>query len=332
MKLNKLCLCCTLLVLFLFFSGCATTQERLLDSDSSQVQLRSIQSRTFDTTDKEKTLRTIMATLQDLGFVIDQADSMLGTVTATKLNRYALRITVSIRPKGGSQTLIRANCQYQDKPVNDPEPYQNFFASLEKAMFLTAHIEDGGASRDAKKETKGIPSVQKETVSETEPKQSPSSTQSAPIDSLNPEYKQGEMVLIELMDGSSKIITITNIDEKFIAGYYDYQGGTYQVSDTWSRSNIVDMKLVRATKATRISEPAQSKPEDIFKNGDVVILEFKNGETKEIILTHMNDRFIAGHYQYDRGHTTPMSFVRTNVRRISYAKKDFNKKYYYTDF
>lgn len=130
------------IILVFIFSGCATTQQRLLDSDSSQVQLRSIQTRAFDTTDREKTLRNVMATLQDLGFVIDQADLMLGTVTATKLNRYALRITVSIRPRGETQTLVRANCQYEDRPVNDPEPYQQFFTSLEKAMFLAAHQVD----------------------------------------------------------------------------------------------------------------------------------------------------------------------------------------------
>ena len=90
----------------LLVSGCATTQQRLLDSGSNQVQLRSIQTRVFDTTEKEKTIRTIMATLQDLGFVIDQADSTLGTVTATKLNRYALRITVSVRPRGKHNPLL----------------------------------------------------------------------------------------------------------------------------------------------------------------------------------------------------------------------------------
>jgi hypothetical protein len=142
MRQIKFISCCVMMALVLFASGCATTQERLLDSDSSQVQLRSIQTRAFDTTDREKTLRTVMATLQDLGFVIDQADSMLGTVTATKLNRYALRITVSIRPRGETQTLVRANCQYEDKPVLDPEPYQQFFTSLEKAMFLAAHQVD----------------------------------------------------------------------------------------------------------------------------------------------------------------------------------------------
>jgi len=142
MKISKYSFFCLAVALALLVSGCATTQERLLDSDGSQVQIRSIQTRAFDTTDREKTLRTVMATLQDLGFVIDQADNLLGTVTATKLNKYALRITVSIRPRGETQTLVRANCQYEDKPVYDPEPYQQFFASLEKAMFLSAQQVD----------------------------------------------------------------------------------------------------------------------------------------------------------------------------------------------
>lgn len=130
------------LIFSLFFVGCATTQDRLLDSQSSQVQLRSIETRAFDTTDKEKTLRTVMATLQDLGFVIDKADATLGTVSATKLNNYALRMTVTVRPRGETQLLVRANAQYNVQPVTDPKPYQQFFASLEKAMFLTAQQAD----------------------------------------------------------------------------------------------------------------------------------------------------------------------------------------------
>ena len=131
-----------LIVYSFIAAGCATTQQRLLDSESSQVQLRSIQTLTFDTTDKEKTLRTVISTLQDLGFVIDKADATLGTVSATKLKNYALRMTVTVRPRGETQLLVRANAQYNVRPVTDPEPYQQFFASLEKAMFLTAHQAD----------------------------------------------------------------------------------------------------------------------------------------------------------------------------------------------
>jgi hypothetical protein len=126
--------------LFLFlFIGCATTQQRLLDSDESQLQLRSMQSRAFDTTDKEKTLRTVIATLQDLGFLVDKADATLGMVTATKLDRYELRMTIIVRPRGEKQLMVRANAQYQQTTVDDPRPYQQFFAALEKAMFLAAH-------------------------------------------------------------------------------------------------------------------------------------------------------------------------------------------------
>ena len=83
-----------------------------------------------------------MSTLQDLGFVLDKADATLGTVSATKLKNYALRITVTVRPRGETQLLIRANAQYNVQPVIDPEPYQQFFTSLEKAMFLTANQAD----------------------------------------------------------------------------------------------------------------------------------------------------------------------------------------------
>ena len=133
---SKLCVIGLILALC---SGCATSQKELLKTDQGAVELRQIQTRSFDTTDRETTLRTIIATLQDLGFVIDKADATLGTVTATKLDRYALKMTVSVRPRGESQLLVRANCQYELKAVTDPEPYQDFFTSLSKAMFLEAH-------------------------------------------------------------------------------------------------------------------------------------------------------------------------------------------------
>src|SRR5512138_1011647 len=81
---RKILLLIPLLGLFLLLAACATTHDRLLDMDTSQVQLRSIQSRAFDTTDKEKTMRAIIATLQDLGFMLDRADYTLGVVTASK--------------------------------------------------------------------------------------------------------------------------------------------------------------------------------------------------------------------------------------------------------
>ena len=142
MKSAQLNLILSLLLPLAFIVGCQSSTNQLLASGESQVQLRSIQSRAFDTTDREKMLRTIMATLQDLGFVIDNADETLGSVSATKLDRYALRMTVIIRPRGQTQMTVRANAQYQRRAVEDPEPYQQFFDALGKAMFLTAHEVD----------------------------------------------------------------------------------------------------------------------------------------------------------------------------------------------
>jgi len=118
--------------------GCATSQNQLLQA-GDQLKLRSIQTRAFDTTDSVKTQRVILATLQDLGFVIDKADKELGSISATKLDGFALKMTVSVRPKGETQLLVRANAQIQLKAVEDPQPYQNFFTALSKAMFLEAH-------------------------------------------------------------------------------------------------------------------------------------------------------------------------------------------------
>lgn len=123
--------------------GCVSSRQQLLATNESQVQLRSIQTRAFDTTDKQKMLRTIISTLQDLDFVIDRADLTIGSVTGSKFTANTLlKLSVTVRPRGETQLLVRANAQYGLKAIEDPEPYQDFFSGLEKAIFLTAHQVD----------------------------------------------------------------------------------------------------------------------------------------------------------------------------------------------
>ncbi|MCW3476580.1 hypothetical protein [Limobrevibacterium gyesilva] len=130
-------------LLVLLLAGCMTdSKEQVLAVDKTQVALRAVQTRAFDTPDRGATFRAVMATLQDLGFVIDKADDALGTVSATKLAGYTLRMTVTVRPQGARRTTVRASGQYNLEAVSDAEPYQQFFAALEKAMFLTANQID----------------------------------------------------------------------------------------------------------------------------------------------------------------------------------------------
>lgn len=139
--MNRLLLCIVALSIAII-SGCANQPNKEIMAGANQVELRSYQTRAFDTTDKQLMMRSVIATLQDLGFIVDQADEDLGSVTGTKLSGYQIRMTVITRPRGEKQLLVRANAYYNVKAIEDPAPYQDFFTSLEKALFLTAHQVD----------------------------------------------------------------------------------------------------------------------------------------------------------------------------------------------
>ncbi|MBM3247996.1 MAG: hypothetical protein FJZ10_01025 [Candidatus Omnitrophica bacterium] len=142
-KLKNYCGIILLLFSVMALCGCATSAVSALGSNESQVKLRSIQTRAFDTTDKKKMMQTVISTMQDLDFVIDKADLMLGSVTGTKFLGYAVvTMTVIVRPRGENQLLVRANAQYGVNSVEDPATYQDFFTALEKAIFLTAQQVD----------------------------------------------------------------------------------------------------------------------------------------------------------------------------------------------
>ena len=131
----------TLLFAALFLCGCASSINAITDG-GSQVQARQMQTRTYDTLDRQHTLRSVVSALQDLGFVIDKADYDSSTVSATKLQKYEVRITVTVRERSGDRLSVRANARFNEKSIDDPRAYQDFFAVLDKAMFLTLHDVD----------------------------------------------------------------------------------------------------------------------------------------------------------------------------------------------
>ncbi len=175
-----------LLCAILLLPGCATqwgaeiqwnSHSQILMSEASQVKLRSIQTRVFDTTDKTKVMRATIATMQDLFFDVDVLDEELGVVSGKKwlsLNnawsdhptyyqyktdeliifntnfrswgpfRYRndlARITVTVRPKEKTRSLVRASIQYNIRAIEDPEVYQAFFKTLGQSLFLSAEKE-----------------------------------------------------------------------------------------------------------------------------------------------------------------------------------------------
>lgn len=129
------------LVSLLLFAGCATTPANVVGA-GTQLETRQIQTRQYDTLDKPLTMRSVIATLQDLGFTIDQADAELGTITATRLHEYTMRMTVTVVEKEGRQISVRASARIGENSVTDAATYQDFFVALDKAMFLTQHKVD----------------------------------------------------------------------------------------------------------------------------------------------------------------------------------------------
>jgi hypothetical protein len=154
------------------------SREQIWLSEESQVKLRSAQSRVFDTTNRVAVLEAAVATMQDLGFMVDVLDQELGIVSAKKyvdlerptfldpsyllyrpdtllilsknihtwgpfLHRSDLvRLTATVRKRNDAQLVVRASAQYYLRAVEDPAPYQSFFRTLEQTLFLQGKSVD----------------------------------------------------------------------------------------------------------------------------------------------------------------------------------------------
>ena len=126
----------------LLVGACATTTPFDVGGAGTQLQVRQVQTREYDTLDKHMTMRSVIATLQDLGFTIDEAHLDLGTVTATRLDEHTMRMTVTVVEKGNHRIAVRANARIGERSVQDAATYQDFFVVLDKAMFLTRNKVD----------------------------------------------------------------------------------------------------------------------------------------------------------------------------------------------
>ena len=148
------------------------SREQIWLSETSQLKVRAAQTRAFDTTDRRRMFEAIISTLQDLDFTLEVLDEELGIVSGKKFveteqsygtdptyllyrpdtlllltrnfNTWGpfwhrsnlVRFTATIRTRGESQLVVRANAQFYLQAVEEPGPYQQFFRALEQALFL----------------------------------------------------------------------------------------------------------------------------------------------------------------------------------------------------
>jgi len=126
----------------LVLPGCTAPQPKpdLLAPTEAQMKLRSFQTRDFDVKDRQAAIRGVIAVLQDLGFIVERANEHLGLITAARFaepNFYdVVSVTVTVRQETDGRMMIRANAIYNNKPIEDPKVYQNFFAALERSIFI----------------------------------------------------------------------------------------------------------------------------------------------------------------------------------------------------
>lgn len=156
------------------------SRDEIWLSEASQVKVRSAQSRVFEGSHKLEVLRAVVATLQDLDFQIAVLDEVLGIVSGKKFvdiqerdlrdpfyslyNTESLlvfsksyrswgpfwhredlvRLTVTVRERNETQLIVRAAAQFYVRPIEEPDPYQKFFRTLEQALFVDRELGDSG--------------------------------------------------------------------------------------------------------------------------------------------------------------------------------------------
>jgi hypothetical protein len=156
-------------------AGCApTVPPEVLQLPPTFLQDRQIQTRRFATSDEEKIQRASAQVLQDLGFQIDESETRLGVIVASKTRDardgdqiagamlaawvlhvhvptdrlQRIRASLVTRPAGNTEVAVRITFQRlvwdsdnelsTVEGVNDPAIYQEFFDRLSQSAFLTA--------------------------------------------------------------------------------------------------------------------------------------------------------------------------------------------------
>ncbi len=155
--------------------GCAPQVPRgAFELSPESLTQRRLQTRRFETSEELRLLQASLNVLQDLGFNIDESESRLGLIVASK-NRDAtdttmvigaiaigalvgqdisyettqrIRASLVTRPVSRDETIVRITFQRtvwnqagqitRNESLDDPELYREFFFKLSKSVFLEA--------------------------------------------------------------------------------------------------------------------------------------------------------------------------------------------------
>lgn len=151
----------------LCLAACATTSPPP-QPEMSQLEVRQLQSKEYQTTDEKAVMKAMIASLQDEGFIINTANPELGLVTATlevgredpntkfwarfwngpaatyeTVKRLESSVTVQkldpvtrVRINIVAKMMTNSGGVVWSQPVYDPDVYQKIFSKVDKSIFL----------------------------------------------------------------------------------------------------------------------------------------------------------------------------------------------------
>lgn len=160
--------------IFVLLTGCQTIPRDALKLSPESLKERQIQTRKYETTDEAKILAACAGLLQDMGFNLDESETELGVIVASKMRsavsagqqilailaalggshmptdkEQKMRVSVVTRPIDENHIAVRVTFQRivwntagqitVREGLTDPKIYQEFFDKLSKSIFLEAH-------------------------------------------------------------------------------------------------------------------------------------------------------------------------------------------------
>jgi len=155
----------SILLSFVVF-GCVP--QGAIAPEKTQLQIREFQTRSYETNDVKMVMKALLNVLQDDGFIVKNANTELGLLSATKeidventgeaifstllagdKARYKKNSTIECSAnvsEFGKEAKVRVNFQIKTldnkggvmnvKPIDDGNYYQTFFSKVDKGIFI----------------------------------------------------------------------------------------------------------------------------------------------------------------------------------------------------